>query len=68
MTKTEPLKLFDKLTDTIKRLILDYDLGDKEAEKLANTVDLVNVVRENYIDNKLKRIKEDNGKLVKSIH
>lgn len=54
MKKLKPLKLFESIAESAKRLILDYDLQDEEAKKLANIVDEANKTREQYTDRKLK--------------
>jgi len=49
-----PLNAFDKITDFLKRLVLDYDLTDDEANKLSKVTDEVNEVREKYVDKRLE--------------
>jgi len=53
------IDLFEKIVFTAKRLVLDCDLTDEEAQEISATTDKVNEVREAYTDRKLKEFTPD---------
>ena len=57
------LDLFERIVFSAKRLVLDFDLSDKEAQEIAAATDRVNEIRGNYADRKLEEHEErqDNG-------
>ena len=53
------IDLFEKIVFTAKRLVLDCDLTDEEAQEISAATDKVNEVREAYTDRKLKEFTPD---------
>ena len=54
---TSPSKLFDRIADALRRLVLDNDLNDEEGAALATVTDEVNEVRGKYTDRRIGEIK-----------
>jgi hypothetical protein len=51
------IELFERIVFSAKRLVLDYDLSDDEAQEIAAATDKVNEIRSKYTDRKLVEVK-----------
>lgn len=51
------IELFEKIVFAAKKLVLDFDLTNEEAQEISAATDKVNSVRETYTDRKLEEVK-----------
>jgi hypothetical protein len=53
------IELFERIVFSAKRLVLDHDLSDDEAQEIAAATDKVNEIRGKYTDRKLEQVEKD---------